>query len=252
MPIFSLLKHPVMRYIALSFITLLFCVSSCSKRGTTPAAPARTFLNLPNDVGGPLVQIDSLPLRAGAQWNYQVLHQSSTSLHPGNIDTSYDGMTIASDTTVAGNVYAFTYRSLLSQYITTDSFFLSNQHGALYQLTSLLNTDSTYIIDSGFCLLKLSPALSPSWPSNETGVPGYSHAMVTREVMGYVTVTTAAGTFNCLKIEASDPGRFAVTDQYYCSKGLVQQITILTEETGAPGEGYYYDITTYRLLSTNL
>jgi hypothetical protein len=126
-------------------------------------------------------------------------------------------------------------------------FFLRS--AVTHERFSLLSTfpnesarpDTVFIPGTSLHLMKFPSAINNEWRSYEYG-PGFNFI---RKWIGYATINTSAGTFNCIELQLfadndhdsqPDPD-FPLVYQYFSGKGLVEetQSDTLTFSGGAQG-----------------
>ena len=238
--------------ICISLILIGF--ASCKKTHPTPVSPA--LISLPADVPGTAITLDSFPLKIGNQWVYRIITQTTKSESPlssgtaslslSTPDSGFLTVGVVSDTLINGfRLYGlsipsqsafFTYNSI---YL-SDSFLYANLTDGLHRITAGGNTDSNYVLDSTEALIKLPVAMNTKW----------SYNYVTRQWTDYVTVTTPAGKFDCVKLSVTEnmgSDLYGMV-QYYSSKGLIQELQWYTSWISA-GPGVHDNYTYYTMLT---
>ena len=217
-----------------STIGLLFFLS-CNKKSKqlTPVTyTPYTIISLPADVIGPAIELDSFPLAVGNQWVYNTQEQAYNSQGEIYLNTYTDTFTVISDTFVNGIVFHYIASSNFANttsLLTADydrpggAYYYTFMPNGLHQFASLANTDSVYIADSSEYVLLLPATINYSWNSREKPSFLLDPTMV-RSWVSYVTATTPAGSFNCVKMHISTVSTKLEAYQYYSSKGLVQEI----------------------------
>lgn len=206
-------------------------------------------------------QIDSYPLTIGNSWKYYTETHIIDSSGSDNIINSYDNFwTVISDTTINGiatskisqldsnyngSIHkAFTYYSNRSDgfygvavendgglfFFRTTRLYRQTQFNLLGSFGDLnLNRDTVLIPDTALRLLKFPSNINDIWFSYEYNKPVPD--VIKRKWVGNETITTSAGTFNCVKLQMfwdydnnnqPDSGR-SVVYQYFSTKGLIQE-----------------------------
>jgi len=223
-------------FIFLCCVTLI-SFDCCKKKSTNQIAE----LSIPIDSPGVAIQIDSFPLKIGNQWTYKVVEQPTVKSVLQNPDSFTFTITVVADT------YLYNIRfvkiegsstnpcSFLSVYMNHQSngtYYYANLSQGLYQFASLDNIDTAHILDSAQHVLLLPISSSnASWKSNEPDeYYGGGGPTCYRQYSGFVNVTTPAGNFNTIKLHEDDVAEGA--DQYFSSKGLIQQIQYVVTSYG--------------------
>ena len=218
-----------------------------------------------------IVQLDSFPLTVGHSWKYFTeMHLADSN---GVVFESkyYDNYwVIISDTTINGiasakisqldSNYNQTTHLAYSYYANkpngffgmavenSGSMFFLRQSSQRNQLqfnlfsnfgNNTLGIDTVFVPDSSLYLMKFPSTINDTWVSYEYGTPG----LIKRKWIGYSTISTNAGTFNCIKLQAfwdrdgdNQPDSSSITIyQYFSDKGLIEetQFAHLTFSSGA-------------------
>ena len=211
-----------------------------------------------NGVKSPVaIQLDSFPLMVGHSWTFYTevhLADSTGVVYENHYYTNY--WTVVSDTIING-VPAAKISQLDSNYNGTthlgytyyankpNGFFgmavdnfgsmfylktISNTEVSInsyLQISKLTNVDTIFVPSSPLWFLKFPSTLNDIWHTVKYGTSGSYYQ--TRKYDGYQTVTTSAGTFDCLKtkIYFENNGQADTTSstvyQYFASKGLIQE-----------------------------
>ena len=220
-----------MKNIHLLLVITIILYASCKQSSNNNNIAA---LALPADVAGPVVQVDSIPLQVGHQWIYKKMNQvisqytNQTTSKLSMPDSGSVTISSVTDTLVNGvrftRLSASTSGSLFLFSIGDDNGYYINLFEGTHRITNFSHTDTTYLIDSTDNIMRTPNRLNTIWYT-PNGV---------RQWMGYVTVTTPAGTFNCVKLHYTGSfgnGEDYWADQYYSTKGLVQEIQYRTTVT---------------------
>jgi hypothetical protein len=229
-------------------VLLLIVVVSCKKKSGDSIA----FPPLPTDVPGPVIQIDSFPLKVGNQWIYKIVEIYTG--NPQTIDSSVYAITVVSDTVIdniraakiVGNtVDTVSFLSANAQK-PTGTFYYANLHDGLHQFSSPEAVREQGSTHSEFILKLPINSDTIAWYSNEPNGYDANGPAIYRYFSSFVAVTVPAGTFNTAKFHLFSP--VASMDQYYCEKGLVQETQFIQVSGGRPPAGYTRIIT---LVSVN-
>ena len=188
---------------------LLFLATICL--GCKPGKDTQVSKNTTQtDIPGPVISLSNFPLTVGNMWVYD------------NGDT----LRAVADTTI-GRITATklvkkngTYTAAIYCANLADGMHIigSNWKYGFEELTGPLfagyeAADTIEYPAPSILMMKLPVNTGLSWEAN---VPGFEHFQ--RQWLGYVTVTTPAGTFNCVKMNTANE------NEYYSNKGLVQTI----------------------------
>ena len=178
-----------------------FGSTACKKHNNSPATSSET------DVPGPAIQLNSFPLKPGNMWVYD----------------SGDTIRVVADTVINGVAATKLTKNnahySLAVYCTNlpDGLHMlaANSSNAFETLTVPVLDDPAPLVvpDPSVQFTKLPVSLDGSW---EAHIPNMKYS--TRQWVKYVTVTTPAGTFNCVKMSA---GYF---DEYYSDKGIIKRV----------------------------
>jgi len=204
------------------------------------------------------VTLDSFPLGIGHKWKYYT--ESHVVLNTGNSDAYFiSSWEIKNDTIINGMTSAKMFRrdSSYSGTINRRNNFYANKPNGFYATATDaigndavwylrnkkqnfneylmqpfrygINTIDTVLIpaDTVLWLMKFPVAINDVWLSNEYG----HQAHFKRKWDGYATITTGAGTFNCVKIllifDADNNGvadaNSPIVYQYFSAKGLIEE-----------------------------
>ena len=207
------------------------------------------------------IQVDSFPLTIGHSWKYHTESHVVDSTGVSIIDVYSDEYwNIVSDTSINGILsakisqfdtnYSGTTRLAYTYYANkSDGFYgmaVENSGSSLYLRTPAssariqsnllgfvesryLETDTIQIPDTSLRFLKFPSVINDVWLSYEYNGP--TPDIIKRKWVGYNTITTSAGTFNCIKLEMfrdydsnnlPDSG-YPTIYQYFSSKGLIQE-----------------------------
>jgi hypothetical protein len=194
--------------------------------GTVSCKKAVEAIDLPRDVQGPQVTIDSFPLHVGNQWTYKVISQTSDGTLQEPVSATFSISSI-STTTVNGIQF-----SLLKTVMPPSPFlkcyfysgYFCNLPDGLHQYPDTPKLDSTTVIDTASLKLKFPVKIDSYW--------GFSsiYSTIYQSWSGYVKVTTPAGTFNCIKLSFGGGGGMAYhdlhVDQYFSKEGLIQEVSV--------------------------
>ena len=207
------------------------------------------------------VQLDSFPLSIGHSWKYFTETHIIDSAGINWSNNYYDNFwNIVSDTAINGIVCAkisqldSNYNGsthLAYTYYTNkpDGFYgfaVENSGGLFHLRTSepraqtqfnllrsfgnkYLGVDTVFVPDTSLRFLKFPSNINDIWLSYEYNNPVPD--IIKRKWIGYSTVTTSAGTFNCVKLQMfwdydnnnlPDSG-YSEIYQYFSTKGLIQE-----------------------------
>ena len=241
-----------MKSIFYFYLLLLVFALSCNKKSITSTSNHNSLnscsvLSLPVDSVGQNIQLDSFPIVVGHQWTYKAQWQSGDACN-FSCDSIIFTIKIISDTLIAGirfglvsylDAKGLSSNTDLSFPTTSPFFYLVNISNGLHQLYSLANTDSTYLADSTVLLMSTLPEVN-TW--NSLVNLSLKDSLEKRNWVSYEVVITPAGIFNCRKLNVIDNSysnndgiTYYNTNQYFSSKGLVQEIQ--TGEGGSRGPG---------------
>ena len=199
-------------------------LSSCDEGDEPDQAPEYI-------VPGPVVAVNAYPLEVGNEWVYSmrtVITGAITSddsymiEHSVELDTTIEGVAVkkvrATETegTVVGNdrlgfrYFAHTNFGLeMPAHLgsSTQVFFkdeaLNGTDNLSFISGAMMPTDEIVVRDSALRYMRLPAVDGDSWISNEYGT-SETGAGFRRKWAGYYTVTTDAGTFDCIKLELFD------------------------------------------------
>ncbi len=191
------------------------------------------------------VELTSYPLAVGNSWKYHTIRailDSSTITY--TLSDSY--WKVLSDTTIDGiptskisqfdSIYNGIPNLSYTYYSSMDSGFCVLEIEGISSYIFFKNetapdetvTDaSNDIPDYAIVLLKFPSVINDMWSSNEFG----NSPSIKRKWLGYETVTTKAGIFNCVKLQRftdfdddgeQDPNSSTIF-QYFSEKGLVRE-----------------------------
>jgi hypothetical protein len=153
------------------------------------------------------------------------------------LDTNYDGTTSIGYTYYANKADGF-YGMAVDNYgsIFVLSPFTNETIESRYQGVFAMGMDSLFIPDTPLWFLKFPIQLNDSWHTRRYGTGEYFHS---RKYMGYESVFTNAGTFNCIKVHGyweSDgvPDTTRTVFQYFCDKGIIKETQINYLNFGFP------------------
>ena len=173
----------------------------------------------PTDTPGPVISLNSFPLTVGNMWVYD-----NGDTIRAVTDTTIGGITATKLVKRNGNYTAAIYCANQA-----DGMHVlgSNWKFGFEELTGPLYSgseagDTVQYPNPSILMIKLPVAITNSW---DVHIAGYEHFR--RQWVSYVTVTTPAGTFKCVKMTTPD------LNEYYSDKGLVQTVGI-TECLVAP------------------
>lgn len=244
-------------------------VLACGLVSCDPNEPAT-----PNSIEpGPVVQVNSYPLEIGNQWAYSMTTditggQTWNTEHTVTFEVISDTVInaesckkVRSTETEGQNVglgrLSHRYFSLSSNGLDvlavegpmTQVFFKLEDEVQLpnYSMVSFnsVSSDTIIVLDTSLHYMKLPSVDGESWLSNEFGA--VSGANFTRRWSGYYTVTTDAGSFDCVRLDMfgdqdgnQEPDSASIYIQQYISPqyGLIKEIDTrdLNFEGGSTGE----------------
>lgn len=245
-------------------LPVLFLLSACDPND--PASP-------PDIEPGPVVSMDSYPLEVGNEWVY-TMSVDATGAENLHFDYVVDFAVVA-DTTIngqpckkvrstetegqtAGNdrlgFRYFTHSSFGLEVIahngpSTQVFFKLTEELQIpnYSLIAFgqASMDSVIVRDSALHYFKFPAVEGEIWRSNEFGAT--SGAEFKRTWSGFYTVTTSAGTFDCLRLDMFgdydqnfEPDSNSIFIQQYISPefGLVKEVhtSVLNWGSGETGD----------------
>jgi hypothetical protein len=233
----------------LSFICIMLLLFSCKK-------------DQENSSGGgspQQLQITSYPLTIGYSWKYYTETHIVDSTGTAVLDDYYDNYwSVISDSTINGIACARVFK-LDSNYDgsthlgytyyanTQDGFYgvaVENQGGLFFLRPDQYNAANQFSLMSSFANAPLNTVFVPDTPLRLLKFPAYKNDIwlsyefnnpvpdiIKRKYLGYATVTTPAGTFNCVKLQMfwdydnnnlPDSGQADIY-QYFSAKGLIQE-----------------------------
>ena len=191
------------QYAVIGIVLYLLAVVSCKKKSIGE-------ISLPPDVAGPVVKIDSFPLKVGNKWTYKTMTQWT---YLGTLQSPISGIftiTAVSDTSEFGIRFIN-----LDTAVTGVAYFVSqfpsgyfcNLGDGVYRY-GYPPSDSISIYNSYSVFLKLPVRIDSSRNTLMTWI-------------GYEKITTPAGTFNCAKWEFGFTYNTSYFHgfQYYSNKG---------------------------------
>ncbi len=207
------------------------------------------------------VQLNSYPLAIGNSWKYYTESHIADSTGVNFLNAYYDNYwEVVSDTIINGSVCT-KISQLDSNYdgsIHLSHTYYTNKIDGLYGLAvenigglfflkttdftaqtqfnfpgpfvnTILATDTVFIPDTSLRLLSFPSNVNDIWLSYEYNKPVPD--IIKRKWIAYKTITTSAGTFNCIKLQMfwdrdnnnlPDSGSSEVY-QYFSTKGLIQE-----------------------------
>lgn len=185
-------------------LTLLVVFAACRHKDTS----TDTVVTTTADVPGPPIALGEYPLAVGHMWVYD-----SGDTIRAVADTVINGMTVTKLTKTNTHY--------------THTVFCVNKPDGLYMVAanfanaflSLMNPaydvplDTLKIPDTAVRFTRLPVNIGAIW---EAHIPNMRNSE--RMWIGFVTTTTLAGKFNCVKLNAG------YCDEYYSEKGLVKQV----------------------------
>ncbi len=212
-------------------VLLASCSKSSSNNNNTPDA-------LLNDVQGPAISIDSMPLAVGNIWVYA----SKTDTYTVKVvaDTIINGQ-------FAAAVSTFDKGSVSTNYY-------ANRSGGYYLVArQYSNPDSLAILNPAVLTLSFPITIGQGWSIADSLLTGDARALPDTYYWRwttYVKLSTPAGTFNCCR--SLRTGAYPIsTYDYYSTKGLIKEVQI-TGYSITPGVGPQYDISSsVSLISVN-
>lgn len=207
------------------------------------------------------IQLTSYPLTIGNSWKYYSESHFTDSLGSTFMDASFDSFWESLSDTVINGIVCTKISQLDSNYTGTihlahtyyvnkpDGFYgvaVENASNLFFLRTpqkqktssfsffgSLENNnfanDTVFVPDTSLRFMKLPATLNDIWVSYEYNYP--TPDTFKRKWIGYSTITTNAGVFDCIKMQLffdydfdnqPDSGR-ATIYQYFSTKGLVQE-----------------------------
>jgi len=207
------------------------------------------------------IQLNSYPLSIGNSWKYYSESHFTDSI--GNTamysyydciweslsDTLINGITCTKISQLDSNYTGSTHLGHTYYTNKPDGFYgvaIENQGGLFYLRTTeqdklfassffgsfddkFLTTDTAFVPDTSLRFLKFPSTLNDIWLSYEYNYP--TPDIFKRKWIGYSTINTLAGTFDCIKMHLfwdydynnqPDSGRAQIF-QYFSIKGLVQE-----------------------------
>lgn len=233
------------------FIAVSVFLYSCDPN--EPASP-------PEIEPGPIVTMSSYPLSIGSEWEYHMDvdvtgpdagHTDYTVRYEVLLDTSFNGLNtkkMRQYQSVNGGLemylgdrYFHQTASKLDLVAVNGSsgqvFFKQDELSQLVSINSLFqdydgeNVTQFTVLDSAIHLLRYPSLDNDVWRSNETGW----EFDLKRKWVGYYTVTTEAGSFDCIKLELfrdedndglPDPDWFELYQYFSPSYGLIMEVQI--------------------------
>lgn len=166
-----------------------------------------------DDKAGPVIQPGAYPLATGHMWIYD-----NGDTIKAVSDTTINGIYATKLVKTNGNYKAAVYCANMTEglcIVATNWKRFFNTFTYPYSPEDTIS--STLIIPDAPILMEQLPVDNSSWTVQ---VPTYVNYH--RQWMGYVTTTTPAGTFDCVKL------RTDAHYEYYSSKGLVKTEDIIT------------------------
>lgn len=225
----------------LLFLTLLL-FGACKKEDAPAAEPTPVTLN-------------QFPLATGNKWTYHVLQ--STIASKGNTYTSYDiNWEVVSDTIIENinsfKVWQHTFMVNNDSANEQAYFYYANHDSGFYKIADYdvssfaqFKNEPPQILSTGLIeipiqpqagpfhlltprpmLLKFPTSVNDKWVSYES-----ADERIKRKWLGYETITTPAGTFDCIKLQViididldgeQDTGA-GIIYQYFSAKGLIRE-----------------------------
>ncbi len=138
------------RSILISLSLAVFAIGACKKN------PAKTATELPPDVPGPAIQIDSFPLHVGNQWVYEVVRANSsittTAVMTAVSDTLVDSIRL---TKLAGDRPQFT--------LALNDCYYANLDSGMYQFENLSFTGNDLTQKRRNMVLQLPANIGQAW-----------------------------------------------------------------------------------------
>lgn len=228
----------------------LFALSGCEQE--EPPTPQANSI-----VPGPVVNMSSYPLQVGNQWIYSMQTVITGSINSNEqyvvdfsvvSDTSINGVPCkkvkSTETvgTVAGND-RLGYRFLAHTNLGLDMlaydgqnpqiFFKEDHLAEISELSFLTGavaaTDSVVVLDTTIHYMRFPAVDGEIWGSNEFGGIE-SGARFKRKWSGYYTVTTGAGTFDCIRLELfSDYDGDSIPNDLYLEQYISPQYGLIKE-----------------------
>jgi len=242
-------------FIFLCCVTLI-SFDCCKKKSTNQIAA----LSIPIDSPGVTIQIDSFPLKVGNQWIYKVVEQQTVKSVLQSPDSFNFTITVVADTYLYNIRFVkiegsssdpYSFLSIYMHHQSNGTYYYANLSRGLYQFASLDNIDTAHMLDSAQHVLLLPiDSSNASWNNNEPDeYYGSIGPICYRQYGGFVNVTTPAGNFNTIKLHEDDVVEQA--DQYFSSKGLIQQIQYVVTSFGYKYSNVYGYTRRITLVSVN-
>jgi len=216
-------------------ISTVVLLASCSKSSSNNSKTPDALLN---DIQGPAMQIDSMPLAIGNTWVYASKADTYT-------------IKVVSDTIINGQ-FAAAVSTFDKGTVSTN--YYANRSGGYYLVARQYTTpDSLAILNPTVLTLSFPIILAQGWSIADSLLTGDARALPDTYYLqwtSYVKLSTPAGTFNCCR--SLRTGAYPIsTYSYYSTKGLIKEVQITGYST-TPGTGPQYDISSsVSLISVN-
>ena len=203
------------------------------------------------------IQLDSFPLAVGHSWKFYTEIHVTDSVGASILHSYYDNYwTVIADTVINsvasakvmqldsnydGSIHlGYSYYANkpdgfygMAQENSGSMFFLLHEPPSAYYINPGTRTidftttiDTLFVPDTALCFMKFPIVINDSWHTVHYGSSGNYYQ--SRKYNSFQTVTTNAGTFNCVKLQVyyEDNGQPDTTlsiFQYYSRKGLIKE-----------------------------